>query len=100
MKEAIKSNHKTYIDVTVSTNKPKNSFKGYNKWRKRIRIDIKEEAKQNKANKELKKFLSNFFSIPQKKITITKGTTENQKTIALGDINKKRVLSRLSDKIN
>jgi uncharacterized protein YggU (UPF0235/DUF167 family) len=52
-----------------------------------LKLTIKEVAENGKANKVIIDFLSRKWSLPQKSITIIKGTTSNYKTINIKNEN-------------
>lgn len=100
MREAIKGKNPTYIDLSISTGKTKNEIKNYNKWRKRIEVDIKEEPSSNKANKELISFLSKKLDLSKSKIKITKGKRSSKKTIQLKGIKKEELVDKIRKQLN
>jgi uncharacterized protein YggU (UPF0235/DUF167 family) len=52
-----------------------------------LKLTIKEVPENGKANKVIIDFLSRKWSLPQKSITIIKGTTSNYKTINIKNEN-------------
>ncbi|PTD94566.1 YggU family protein [archaeon SCG-AAA382B04] len=99
MKDAIKNQNPVLIDLSISTNKNQNKIKKYNKWRKRIEIDIKEKASQNRANQELKNFLSEKLDIPIDDIRVKSGRKSSKKTLALYGKNKQEIIKKLKKQL-
>jgi uncharacterized protein (TIGR00251 family) len=65
--------------VLVKANASKNEFLGYNEARKAYKVAIKEPAEENKANRELVKFLSKELG---NKVRIVLGHASKIKTLA------------------
>jgi uncharacterized protein (TIGR00251 family) len=59
---------------------------GYNSWRKRIEIKVQAQAKDNKANNEVRDTIASFFQLSIKEITIVSGLKNREKTVALHHI--------------
>ncbi|OKY77599.1 MAG: Protein YggU, DUF167 family [Candidatus Methanohalarchaeum thermophilum] len=96
MKKAINSKgNLTIIDIKVNPGTQENKIKEYNKWREQIKINIKEQATKNKANRELKEYLSDILSIPSKSINIKKGKTSPQKVVEVSGLTEDKVLKKL-----
>lgn len=99
MKDAIKNTNPVLLDLSISTNKDQNKIKKYNKWRKRIEIDIKEKASQNRANQELKSYLSKKLEIPKNKIRIKSGKKSSKKTLAIHEKSKQEIIKKLKNQL-
>ncbi len=74
------------IDIEVSPNAKKEEIRGYNEWRKRIEVAMKEKPEKFKVNKELISFFSSFFNVPQEKVHIIAGEKNPHKTIYVEDV--------------
>jgi uncharacterized protein (TIGR00251 family) len=82
--EGIKPTDKgVLIDIEVSPNAKREGIKGYNGWRRRIMVDMKEKPEKFKVNKELISFFSNLFKIPKNRVKIVNGEKNPLKTILL-----------------
>jgi len=64
--------------IIVKTNAKKNEVLGYDKIKEAYRISIKEKAEDNRANKEIIKFLSKLL---KKKVRIVSGLKSKEKII-------------------
>lgn len=69
---------KDIIKVIVKPNSPKNEIICFDKNKQAYKINIKAKAENNKANKELIKFLSKTLN---KKVKIKKGIKSREKII-------------------
>jgi len=69
------------LNIKVQANSKKNSIVG--KYGENIKIKISVPAVDNKANKELKKFLSSELKIRKKNITILKGEHSSLKIVKI-----------------
>ena len=66
--------------VIIKPNSPKNEITGYDENKKAYKINIKEKAEENKANKELIRFLSKELG---KRIKIKSGLKSREKIIEI-----------------
>ena len=64
--------------IIVKTNTKKNEVLGYDKIKEAYRISIKEKAEDNRANKEIIKFLSKLL---KKKVRIVSGLKSKEKIL-------------------
>ena len=64
--------------VIIKPNSSKNEIAGFDNYKKAYKINIKEKAKNNKANKELIKFLSKVL---RKRVKIKSGFKSKEKII-------------------
>jgi len=71
----------TAIDIEVSPNSKIEAIKGYNHWRKRLIVAMREKPEKFKVNKELIAFFSSLFNVPQNKVHIIAGEKNPHKTI-------------------
>lgn len=70
------------IRVKVKANQEKQEIK---KKGNKYKIKLKEEAKNNKANKELINLLAKYFNVPARSIQIKSGLSSRNKLLMLRD---------------
>jgi uncharacterized protein (TIGR00251 family) len=75
-----------YLELEVQPNSPRSGFRGYDEWRKRIKVSVMAEARDGKANTELISMLSEILGIPTVNIQITSGQTSGLKRVLLTGI--------------
>lgn len=68
----------TLIDIAATPNAESTGIKGFDPWRKRILLRIKERPLQNRANREIVDFFSKIFNA---KVKIVSGAKSSQKTV-------------------
>lgn len=68
--------------VIIKPNAAKNEIIGFDKDKKAYRVNIKEKAEDNKANKELLRFLSRYLG---KMVKIKSGLRSREKLIEVID---------------
>lgn len=68
------------IRVKVKTNQPS---QGIEKKRDKYKIELKSEAKNNEANKELINLLAKHFEVPASNIKIKAGLSSRNKLIEI-----------------
>jgi len=89
------------LNILVNTGAKKTIFPaGYDKWRKRIKIDITAQPKDNMANFEVIKTISKFFNISVQKVWIISGKTSKTKTILLKKISVNAAIKKLEESMN
>lgn len=66
------------LDIVVKPNSPKNKIVGYDESKKALKVEIKAQPEDNKANIEIIKF---FSRISKKKASIILGLTSKKKTL-------------------
>jgi len=69
-----------YLRIIVKPNKKQNYVLGYDYEKQALIIEIKVPAEQNKANKEVTKFLSKLM---KKKVKIKSGHTSKVKVLSV-----------------
>ncbi len=87
----------TYIELDVTPGSGSQSIKGYDEWRKRIKVSVKAEARNGRANSELITFLGKFLKVPPRRINITSGETTGQKRVLVEGMDKKSVMEKLGE---
>lgn len=83
-----------FIDIEVSLNSNKFQISGFNEWRNRFEIRIKQVPQKGKANKEIVKELSKIFNCD---VSISKGEKSSQKTIVCYNVSIDCILEKLSE---
>ena len=68
--------------VIIKPNAAKNEVIGFDKDKKEYKVSIKEKAEDNKANRELLRFLSKYL---QKRVKIKSGLKSREKLIEVID---------------
>jgi len=84
-----------FLDLDVTPGSRSTGLKGYDQWRKRIKISIKTEARDGKANAALISYLASLFDVPGNNITITSGQTSGQKRVLVSGIELSSVIKKL-----
>ncbi|MDH7510361.1 MAG: DUF167 domain-containing protein [Methanolinea sp.] len=69
---------------------------GYNAWRKSIVFLVREPPEGGRANAEIVKFLSQFFSLPTSRIRILSGVSSHRKRVLVEGFDPEKVLALLS----
>lgn len=73
---------------------------GYNEWRRCIEMRVAGDAKENKANTDVKATLATFFHLSSKDLRIVSGEKSREKTILLANIKLDVVIKQLEEQIN
>ncbi len=81
-----------FIDIEVSPNSNKFQISGFNEWRNRFEIRIKQVPQKGRANKEIVKELSKIFNC---EVSISKGEKSSQKTIVCYNVSSEDILEKL-----
>ena len=68
----------TLIDIIVTPNSRSTGIKGFDTWRKRMMVEVKEPPIQNRANREITSFFSKLLSAD---VEIIRGATSTKKTL-------------------
>ena len=68
----------------------------YDRWRKRIKLTVAEEAQKGRANAGVLSALSSKLGIPEGSLSITAGATDRRKTVAVSGLEPSEALERLS----
>lgn len=68
----------TLIDIAVTPNAKSTEIKGFDQWRKRIIVRVKERPLQNRANREI---VDLFSKILGAEVKIVGGAKSSQKTV-------------------
>ena len=76
-----KKGSSTAIDILVTTGSKRDGVAGFDEWRKRLIVRIKERPIEGKANAAVIRFFSELFGIQRRGVRITSGQKTNQKTL-------------------
>lgn len=87
----------TYIAIDVSPGSSNRSINGYDEWRNRIKVSVKAEARDGRANTELISLLAEILEIPTGSIQITSGQTSGQKRVLVNGMGVRAVTDRLGE---
>ncbi len=96
-------NHKDGTILNIAVKPDCNSVvfpAGFNSWRKRLEIEVKSPAKDNKANKDIIKTLAAFFETPVNSVYVVSGTKKRNKTVLIKGVTSKYVSSKLRDSLD
>jgi uncharacterized protein (TIGR00251 family) len=91
---------RVFLDVEITPNSAQPGIKGYNRWRDRLMIKLRSQAKKGKANIELIKLLSNILNIELNQLNIIKGEHSTQKTLVLTGLEREVVIRRIFEAFN
>ncbi len=102
IEKAVRSDDQgTYIELSVTPDSKKSLFPaGFNKWRKKIDINVSSPAKDNQANKEILMTLATFFNKNIEDIYIVNGKKNKNKTVLIKDISFDTAVKKLQESIN
>ena len=88
------ADNNVFVDIEVSPNSNEFQISGFNEWRNRFEIRIKQVPQKGKANKEIVKELSKIFNCD---VSISKGEKSSQKTIVCYDVSIEYILDKLGE---
>lgn len=88
------ADNNVFVDIEVYPNSNKFQISGFNEWRNRFEIRIKQVPQKGKANKEIVKELSKIFNCD---VSISKGEKSSQKTIVCYNVSIDDILDKLSE---
>lgn len=88
------ADNNVFVDIEVSPNSNKFQISGFNEWRNRFEIRIKQVPQKGKANKEIVKELSKIFNCD---VSISKGEKSSQKTIVCYNVSIEDILDKLGE---
>lgn len=88
------ADNNVFVDIEVSSNSNKFQISGFNEWRNRFEIRIKQVPQKGKANKEIVKELSKIFNCD---VSISKGEKSSQKTIVCYNVSIEDILDKLGE---
>jgi uncharacterized protein (TIGR00251 family) len=85
----------TYIDLDINPGSGSQSFRGYDEWRNRIKVSVRAEAREGRANTELISMLVDILGISSDCIQITSGQTSGQKRVFIKGMSVGAVIEKL-----
>lgn len=74
------------IRLEIAPRSKESGIEGYDEWRKRIRVSLKEEARGGAANKELLRLIGELFRVDRDRVKITEGLRSRRKTVTIEGI--------------
>ncbi|MEE8183535.1 MAG: DUF167 domain-containing protein [Thermoplasmata archaeon] len=84
------------IRLEVVPRSKESGIQGYDEWRKRIRVSLKEEPRGGAANKELLRLIGELFRVDRDSVKITEGLRSRMKTVTIEGIVMEDALRTLS----
>lgn len=78
------------VDIEVSPNSKRFEISGFNQWRNRIEIRIRQVPQKGKANREICKEMSKIFNC---EVAIFKGEKSSQKTLLFRNSSRETILN-------
>ncbi|MFQ6128364.1 MAG: DUF167 domain-containing protein [Thermoplasmata archaeon] len=84
------------IRLDVLPRSEKSAIPGYDEWRKRMRVSLKEKPHRGAANKELLRLMSEIFGVDRSSVKITEGLRSRRKTVLVEGIGMKDALETIS----
>ena len=88
-----------YLDIEVTPGSSSQGVRGYDQWRKRIRVAVRAEARDGKANSAVIKLFSELFRVTSGKVRITSGLNSGQKRIFIEGMSQNTVIKILEGAI-
>ena len=95
-----KNKDHVFLDIDITPNSAQPGITGYNRWRDRLIIKLRSQARKGKANNELLLLLSDLLDIETKKLNIIKGEHSTQKTVELIGLDRHEVIHRIFEALN
>ncbi|KAA0002799.1 MAG: YggU family protein [Thermoplasmata archaeon] len=84
------------IHIKVKIGKNKIFPAGIDSWRRRIEIEINEEPKKGKANKEIIKTMADYFKVSEQELQIVYGKISREKGVfIMGD--RKKIIEMIKN---
>ncbi|MCK4456595.1 MAG: YggU family protein [Thermoplasmata archaeon] len=97
MKDALIAHAKAVsIRLEITPRSKESGIQGYDEWRKRIRVSLREEARGGAANKELLRMIGKLFEVDRDSIKITEGLRSRRKTVTVAGIGLEDALRTLT----
>lgn len=78
------------VDIEVSPNSKRFEISGFNQWRNRIEIRIRQVPQKGKANREICKEMFKIFNC---EVAIFKGEKSSQKTLLFRNSSREAILN-------
>lgn len=84
------------IRLEVLPRSKKSDILGYDEWRKRIRVSLREEPRGGAANREVLRLISELFEVDRDSVKITEGLRSRRKTVTVAGIGLEDALRTLT----
>lgn len=91
---------RVFLDVEVTPNSARREIKGYNRWRDRLIIKLRSQARKGRANAELLILLGDVLNIDSNKLSIIKGAHSTEKTVELLGLDREEVIKLIFEALN
>jgi uncharacterized protein (TIGR00251 family) len=93
-------NNASHLQLRITPNCSKDAFSGIYEGTDgtRLKVSLKAQPEDGKANKALIKFLSKALKVPQKNIFIIRGSTNRNKTVEIADTSPTNLRQKISFK--
>ena len=101
-KEAIGKHHEgATLNLFVTTESTSNIFPvSYNEWRKSLEIKVLSPAKDNKANLDVIKTISNFFETSPSDVFVLTGKKKREKTVLIKGISPRKATKMIKESLD
>lgn len=97
MEEALTAHAKAVsVRLEVAPRSERSAILGFDEWRRRIKVSLKERPRGGAANKELLRLMSDLFGVSGSSVRITDGHRSRRKTVKVEGIGMKDALEALS----
>ena len=98
IQDAVQSDREgVLIKLLVTTGASRSGFRGYDEWRKCIRITVKSQPRKGEANEEIVSMISGWFGLEESSVAIVSGLKERSKTVSVRGMDVERVLQVLTE---
>lgn len=87
------------LSIEVQPSAKREAILGINKWRGRLQIAVRAEAKKGAANTSIIQLLSAVLKVPSANIRITQGATSRQKLVGIDGLTQAQTLALLKAEI-
>jgi uncharacterized protein (TIGR00251 family) len=87
------------IRLEVVPGSKESGIRGYDEWRKRVRVFLREQPRGGAANKEVLRLVSELFNVGQDCVSITEGLRSRRKTVTVESIGIDEALRTLKERM-
>lgn len=84
------------IRVEVSPGSAKDNWAGYDEWRGALKVKLKAQPRQGKANEALTEFIAAALGVPPSSVRIVTGARSRLKDVIVASIDVAYAVARLS----
>ena len=95
----IESDDGVYLDIEVTPGSSSQGIRGYDEWRKRVKVAVRAEARDGKANSAVITLFCELFQVTNGRVSIISGHTSGQKRIFIEGIDQNTVIKILEGAI-